>query len=119
MEAAISGNKRGRQEAMTVRNPKNGVLAVSAIEIRKGIIDYWVDNLKKNTPKDKVKVLVEERRKEQKRRIEDTGGEGLDISKDDFNTVLNKCRSKDTKIYDFLLRGGKNINKVSYSCAKE
>ena len=104
MKAAISGNKRSRQEATAVRNPKNGELTVSANEIKKVILEYCVDNLKKNTPKDEVRVLVEERRKEQKKRIEDTGGEDLYISKDDFNTVLSKCRSKDTKIYDFLLR---------------
>ena len=63
MKAAISGNKRGRQEATAVRNPKNRELAVAANEIKKVILDYCVDNLKKNTPKDKVKVLVEERRK--------------------------------------------------------
>ena len=101
MKAAISGNKRGRQEATAVRNPKNGELAVAANEIKKVILDYCVDNLKKNTPKDKVKVLVEERRKEQKKRIKDTSGEGFDLNKDDFNTVMNKFRSKDTKIYDY------------------
>merc|ERR1712215_405096 len=79
MKAAISGNKRSRQEATAVRNPKNGELTVSANEIKKVILEYCVDNLKNNTPKDEVRVLVEERRKEQKKRIEDTGGEGLDI----------------------------------------
>ena len=118
MKAAISGNKRSRQEATAVRNPKNGELTVSANEIKKVILEYCVDNLKNNTPKDEVRVLVEERRKEQKKRIEDTGGEGLDISKDDFNTVLNKCRSKDTKIYDFLLRGGKKYQQSIFQLCK-
>merc|ERR1711867_65934 len=70
MKAAISGNKRSREEATAVRNPKNGELTVSANEIKKVILEYCVDNLKKNTPKDEVRVLVEERRKEQKKRIE-------------------------------------------------
>ena len=96
MKAAISGNKRGRQEATDVGNPKNAALAVSANEIKKVILDYCVDNLKKNTPKDKVKVLVEERSKEQKKRIEDTSGECFELNKDDFNTDMNKFRSKDT-----------------------
>ena len=63
MKAAISGNKKCRQEATAVRNPKNGELAVSANEIKKVILEYCVDNLKKNTPKDEVRVLVEERRR--------------------------------------------------------
>ena len=51
MKAAISGNKRSRQEAMVVRNPKNGELAVSANEIKKVTLDYCVDNLKKTLQK--------------------------------------------------------------------
>ena len=38
MKAAISGNKRSRQEATAVRNPKNGELTVSANEIKKVIL---------------------------------------------------------------------------------
>ena len=51
MKAAISGNKRGRQETPAVRNSKNGELAVSANEIKKVILDYCVDNLKKTPQK--------------------------------------------------------------------
>ena len=69
MKAAISGNKKCRQEATAVRNPQKGELVVSTNEIKKVILDYCIDNLKKNIPKDKVKVLVEERSTEQKKRI--------------------------------------------------
>ena len=50
MKAAISGNKRSRQEATAVRNPKNGDLVVLTNEIKRAILDYCIDNLKKNTP---------------------------------------------------------------------
>ena len=65
-----------------------------------------------------MKILVEERRKEQKRKIDDTSGEGFDLNKDDFNTVMNKFRSKDTKIYDFLLRGGKKYQQSIFQLCK-
>ena len=45
-----------------------------------------------------MEVLVEERSKYQKKRIEDTNGEGFEVNKDDFNIVMTKYRSKDTKI---------------------
>ena len=43
-----------------------------------------------------MKVLVEERSKEQNKRIEDTSGKGFEPNKEDFNNDMNKFRSKDT-----------------------
>ena len=65
-----------------------------------------------------MKVLVEERSKEQKKRIEDTSGEGFELKKDDFNTVMNKFISKGTKTYDFLLRGGKKYQQSIFQLCK-
>ena len=86
--------------------------------MKKVILDYCIDSLKKIISKDKVNIFIEERIKVQKKRIEYTNGEGFEVNKDDFNIVMNKYGSKDTKTYDFLLRGGKKYQQSIFQLCK-
>ena len=97
MKDEIAGQKKAKQEATAVRDPRTGELTVSKERIKEVTLEYVVNNLKGNVPEEEVKEMVDMRRKIQLEKMNDKSGESCQIEKDDFETVLMKFKSKSTK----------------------
>ena len=97
MKDEIAGQKKAKQEATAVRDPRTGELTVSKERIKEVTLEYVVNNLKGNVPEEEVKEMVDMRRKIQLEKMNDKSGELCQIEKDDFETVLMKFKSKSTK----------------------
>ena len=97
MKDEIAGQKKAKQEATAVRDPRTGELTVSKERIKEVTLEYVVNNLKGNVPEEEVKEMVDMRRKIQLEKMNDKSGELCQIEKDDFETVLMKFKSKSKK----------------------
>ena len=66
-----------------------------------------MNNLTGNKPdraEDDVKHMIEQRRNIHLGKMNERSGETLMLDDDDFETVLTKFKSKQTKTYDFLIK---------------
>ena len=111
MKENISGPKKGGQEPTAVRHPSNGDMVVSTEEIKRVTLEYWVKNPENAPPDPEVEKVTYLKEVLQCNRMKDTDDDGFEIIKDDFETVLTKFGAKNTKSYDFLLKGVLNIRK--------
>ena len=63
-----------------------------------------MENLSKRKPDKEQEEVKELRQKVHKKRMEKNDDDDFLIGKDDFDEVLNKFSTKNTKTYDFLLK---------------
>ena len=82
MKDVIMGSKKCGQEASAIRDPKTGELVVSSEQIKEVTLTYCVNNLKKHYKDDNLKKRLHELR------MEDMEGEGFEITKGDFEEVV-------------------------------
>ena len=106
MKDKIIGGKKTGQEPSAVIDPETGELLVSGKQIRKATLKYCVNNLKNNSVSEKVKVIVELKENLHKLRMNMNTMEEFTIEIEEFEDVVKKFSSKDTKSYDFLLKAG-------------
>ena len=94
MKTEIAGPKKTPQEASAIRDPKTGELLVNKEQIKETTLEYCVNNLKNNIPDDEVKELVNTRKDEQLKKMEDKTGEGFEVTYEEYNHVLAKFEKK-------------------------
>ena len=50
--------------------------------------------------------------------MEDKGGEEFDVLSEDFENVIAKFKTKDTKTYDFLIKAGDEYKEAIFQLCK-
>ena len=118
MRKQITGPKKGSQEASAIRDPKTGDVIVDKEQIKNATLKYCAENLKNNEPDDGMKYSVNMKKAEQLKIMNNKSGEGFEVTEDDFETVLDKFKTKDTKTYDFLLNAGKRYREAIFLLIK-
>jgi hypothetical protein len=88
-------------------------------DIKRATLEYCADNLRNREPDPEVKELVELRKALYELKVNEEPNEVLEISKDDFEAVVKKFKSKQTKSYDFLIKASQNFqDAIHYLCAR-
>ena len=83
----------------------------------KATLEYCTDNLRNKEPSPDVENYVTIKKAMVKVKLEEVS-EPLDISEDDYEVVLKRFKSKQTKSYDFLLRSSRNYQDAIFSFCK-
>ena len=110
----VAGPNKAGQEASSIIDPSTGELLVPSDKIKKATVKYCAANLKGNRPDDTVKEMVEKRKMDQLKKMEDMN-ETLEIEHDDFVEVLENFGRKSTKTYDFLIKSGKGYQNYMFN----
>ena len=119
MKEAITGPKKGGQEPTAIRDPTSGELVVSNEEIKKVTLAYCVDNLTKKGSDKVVEKGIQLRKTLHEIRMKEEDTEELEFSNDDFDAVIKKFGSKQTKSYDFLLKSGAEYKESMFKLCKK
>ena len=93
--------KKEAQEAVAIRDPDTGTLVVETEEIKKVTLKYCEENLRKSCEDSEERRVKEECHR---KRMEEKDEEECNVSKEDFNAVMRKFKSKKSKAYDFILK---------------
>ena len=115
MKEVITGPKKGGQEPIAIRDPKDVELVVSNKEIKKVTLAYCVDNLTRKSDDD----IAQLRNELNEMRMEEKGEKGFEIIRKDFDDVVKKFGSKSTKSYDFLLKAGVRYQNAIFKLCKK
>ena len=93
MRDVVAGPKKPGQEAQAVVDSRSGDLVVAASAIQKASLEYCLDTLEKNKPKENFIELIEAKRKLHEMRMKEMGGK-FEITDDLFWDVLSKFEKK-------------------------
>ena len=111
MREVVAGPKKAGQDAQAVFDSRTGELVVAGSAIRKASLEYCLDTLKKNEPKENFKLLIEAKRKLHTMRMKETDGD-YDITAEMFWEVVKKFETKKKKSYDFLTKASKGFKEA-------
>ena len=111
MRDIVAGPKKAGQDAQAVVDSRFGELVVAARAIQKASLEYCLDTLEKNNPKEKFKGLIEAKRKLHEMRMNESDGE-FEITEELFWKVVNKFEQKNKKSCDFLTKAGKGFKEA-------
>ena len=117
MRDVVQGPRKAGQEAHAVVDSRSGELVVATSAIQKASLEYCLDNLKKNEPKEGFKKLIETKRKLHELRMLQTDG-NFDVTRDLFSKVMTKFESKKKRSYDFLTRAGQGFKEAIFKFSK-
>ena len=119
MKKEVTGEGQRRPEPVAVRDPEDNRLVVSPEEIKKVTLKYCKDNLKKKA-KDECYVTDDEIKQElHKARMKDKDDDGFELSKEDFDEVIEKFKKKSTKAYDFLTKADEEYKAAIFILCKK
>ena len=114
----VIGNKRGEQEAITMKHPETKEVLSKRSEIKNAALAYCVDLLDNRKPKAgyeneiKIKDIIHEIR--MKENLE----KDIDLSTEMFEESLNILRIKNKDKYRFILHGGKDLKLALFKLFK-
>ena len=104
MKKELTGESQRRQEPVAVKDPDDNRLVVEPEEIKKVTLQYCKNNLTKKD-KDECFFKDDEMKKElHEARMKDEDDEGFELTKEDFDDVIEKLKKKTTKAYDFVTK---------------
>ena len=106
MKQIVTGSKKAAQEPHAVLDSEKEELVVSNEEIKKVTLKHCLDSLKNNDPEEDVKPLVDLVNKVHDRRMEVIDDDDFEVTKDDFDEIVNKIEKKHKRSYDFLTKAG-------------
>ena len=111
MRDVVAGPKKAGQDAQAVIDSRSGELVVASSAIQKASLEYCLDTLEKNVPKDNFKGLIEAKRKLHDLRMLEDEGE-FNITEDLFWLVVDRFEKKKKKSYDFLSKASKGFKEA-------
>ena len=117
MRDLVDGPKKAGQEAQAVEDSRSGELVVSGSAIKKASLEYCLDTLKQNEPKDKFKELIGVKQRLHDERMKQKEGD-FEVTEELFWQVLAKFNKKKKKSYDFLLRAGEGFQTAFWKFCK-
>ena len=108
MKEVVAGPKKSTQEPHAILDKETNELVVGNEQIRKVILKHCLDSLENSEPDKDVKQLVKLVNAVHDTRMEehDNVNEDVDVSKEEFEEVVNRIEKKKKKSYDFLTRAG-------------
>ena len=104
MKEMIGVLKKAAVEPHAIKDPKTDKLLVANKDIKNATLAYCVDNLTNRSTDPEAESFIEVRKAVVEEKIKEASEDTLEISKDDFELVLKKFKSKQTKSYDFLTK---------------
>ena len=117
MRDIVEGPRKAGQEAQAVVDSRSGELVVASSAIQRASLEYCIDTLKKNEPKDGFRKLIDAKRKLHNLRMLEKDGD-FEVTEDLFWQVLAKFQKKKKKSYDFLTKAGEGFKHAMYKFCK-
>ena len=114
MKEVVGGPKKASMDPHAIEDPQTKELLVANSDIKRATLEYCANNLRNKEPDPEAKEIVELKRALMEERMKNNSDEALDISKEDYDTVLTKFKTKQTKSYDFLIKAGENYQEAIY-----
>ena len=108
MRDLVDGPKKAGQDAQAVEDSRSGELVVAGSAIRRVSLEYCLDTLRQNKPKEKFKQLIEVKQRLHDERMKEKDG-AFDVTEDLFWQVLDKFKRKKKTSYDFLTKAGEGF----------
>ena len=121
MREEVAGCKKTPQESNAVKDVKTGELVVAHEKIKEVTLEHVVNTFKNNEPEEDVKPLVDLLNKLHVKRMEevDDDEEPMEVTKEEFEDLINKLKKKNKRSYDFLVRAGDKFkNSVFKLCQR-
>ena len=109
MKEIIAGSKKPKQEAHAVLDPRTGEKDVSIEEIKRVNLEHCVDVLKHNTLTKEAEKLKNIEADLHKILMEDEKDADTNLSKDQYDMMLEKLKVRNKRGYDFLIKAGKGF----------
>ena len=108
MKEIVGVSKKASAEPHAIKDPKTGHLLVANKDIQKATLNYCVDNLKNKVTDTEAQEFITLRNALVEEKMNKSSEDTLNINKEDFNVVLKRFQSKQTKSYDFLTKSSRN-----------
>ena len=118
LREAISGPKKKAQEAIALQDSRTGELVVSTSEIKRVTTEYCQDLFNNNTPEDDfeeqnyIKHLLHEEI------MKDTESGEFEPEECDYWRILERCRRKNKRSYDWLVKSGSQYQEAVFMMIK-
>ena len=106
MREIVAGPKKAPQEAHAVIDKETNELVVSSEGIKKVTLRHCMKTLKDNDPEKDVEQLVNVIKEVHESRMGEDDDDSIEVTKEEFDTILERFKSKKKKSYDFLLKAG-------------
>ena len=99
----------------SVKDPDSDIVYTAPEEIKSYTLKYCVDNLQKSPPEDHPNNLVYQSKSLlNESRLRGPDVDPKEITMHDFNKVLDKYKTKSTKIYDLILKAGNKYKEAIF-----
>ena len=118
MKKKVGGGKKEAQEPVAIRDPDSNELVVSAEEIKQVTLEYCKKNLTKKEEQEHREKEKEVQEEVHRIRMEEVGDDEFDVDKEEFDKVIKKFRSKQTKAYDFLVKASDEYKSAIFRMCK-
>ena len=118
MKDHLVGGKKEKQEPAAIIDPSNNELVVSPEEIKKVILEYCQNNLKKRHLTEETDQGRKIKVKLHQLRMEDTEEEDFLIDKEDFKEVLSKFKKKSTSAYNMIVKAHEHYQEAIFELCK-
>ena len=119
MREIVAGPKKAPQEAHAVIDNEKKELVVSTEGIKKVTLQHCMDTLKDNKPEEDVEQLVTVIKDVHEHRMNEDDGNETEVTKDEFDLILDKFKRKNKRSYDFLMKAGNCFkNSIFKLCAR-
>ena len=109
----VLGGKKATHEATAILNPKNRKFFVSKAETKQVSINYCKDTLEDDKPAEGYEEEIKEQKKKVQAFLCKNSG-SLGIQREKFESVVSKFKRSNKRIYDFLVRSGKQFQSVVF-----
>ena len=93
-------------------------LVVSTEGIKKLTLEHCMETLKDNEPEEDVEQLVNIIKDVHEYRMKEDNGNSMDVSKDEFDIILEKFDRKNKRSYDFLMKAGDRFKNSIFKLCK-
>ena len=120
LKAKITGDKKGKQEAVSMTDPETGEMLFEPENIRDASANYLSKLLTNREPSEgyerdiKVKEVLHDLRMAETK----TGPDDI-FDEDDFGKLLKNLKKKNKEKYQFILKAGTDFLRVLYSLFKK
>ena len=106
----VSGKKKAAPEAKAIKDPESGDLVVSNSGIKEVTLQYCLNTLKNNEPKERVKELIELKEEVHALRMTDQSKDtAYELTDEDNFFIMWKFKSKNSATYQFITKAGHNF----------
>ena len=118
MQEIVAGPKKPKQEAHAVLDSNTGEVVVSNEEIKRVNLEHCLKVLKDKEPENEVKLLIKLESDLHNILMAETKDKDEEVSKEEYDKVVDKFKSKNKRSYDFLTKAGTLYKQAIYKLCK-